>query len=89
LIMQETDRHVGLVPLPFELAKIQAAVMELLPVPPLTRDQVELLKTDNICSGACPGLSDLGIKATAPEVILPSYLDLYRKGGRFNKMKPI
>ncbi len=89
LIMRETDRHVGLVPLPFELAKIQAAVMELLPVPPLTRDQVELLRSDNVCSGRHPGLADLGIEPTAPEVILPSYLDRYRKGGRFKRMKPV
>ena len=89
MIMAETDRHVGLVPLPFELAKLQAAVMELLPVPPLTRDQVELLKSDNICSGAYPGLTDLGIVPTAAEVILPTYLDMYRKGGRFKRTRPI
>ena len=89
LIMTETDRHVGLVPLPFELAKLQAAVMELLPVPPLTRDQVELLKSDNVCSGRLPGLTDLGIEPTAAEVILPSYLDVYRRGGRFKRMRPV
>jgi len=89
MIMAETHRHVGFVPLPFELAKLQAAVMELLPVPPLTRDQVELLKTDNVCSGALPGLRDIGIEPTAAEVILPSYLDMYRKGGRFKRTKPI
>ncbi|MCR9219346.1 MAG: complex I NDUFA9 subunit family protein [Alphaproteobacteria bacterium] len=88
LIMAETDRHVGLVTLPFALAKIQAAVMELLPVPPLTRDQVELLKTDNVCSGALPGLADIGIAPTAVEAILPSYLDAYRKGGRFKRGRP-
>ncbi|MBP5857963.1 complex I NDUFA9 subunit family protein [Marivibrio halodurans] len=89
LIMAETDRHVGLVPLPFELARLQAALLELLPVPPLTRDQVELLRADNICTGRHPGLRDLGIAPTAPELILPSYLDVYRKGGRFKRMRPV
>lgn len=89
LIMRETDRHVGLVPLPFELARIQAMFMELLPVPPLTRDQVELLRSDNVCAGAHPGLKAFGIEPTAAEVILPSYLDVYRKGGRFSPMRPV
>lgn len=89
LTMAETGRHVGLVPLPFELAKIKAFFLELLPVPPLTRDQVELLKTDNVCSGDLPGLADLGIEPTAAEVILPSYLDIYRKGGRYSRAQPV
>jgi NADH dehydrogenase len=89
LTMEETGRHVGLVPLPFGLAKIQAAFMELLPVPPLTRDQVELLKTDNVCSGDLPGLEDLGVEPTAAEVILHTYLDIYRKGGRYKPAQPV
>ena len=55
----------------------------------LTRDQVELLKSDNVCSGRLPGLTDLGIEPTAAEVILPSYLDVYRRGGRFKRMRPV
>lgn len=89
LTMTETGRHVGLVPIPFGLARIQAFLMELLPVPPLTRDQVELLKSDTVCSGDLPGLADLGIEPTAAEVILPSYLDIYRRGGRYSPAQPV
>jgi uncharacterized protein YbjT (DUF2867 family) len=89
LVMSETGRHVGLVPVPFELARIKAFFLELLPVPPLTRDQVELLRSDNIATGNLPGLKDLGIAPTAAEVILPSYLDIYRKGGRYNPAQPV
>jgi uncharacterized protein YbjT (DUF2867 family) len=89
LVMSETGRHVGLVPVPFELAKFKAFFLELLPVPPLTRDQVELLRSDNIATGNLPGLKDLGIAPTAAEVILPSYLDIYRKGGRYNPAQPV
>ncbi len=89
LTMEETGRHVGLIPVPFELAKIKAFFLELLPVPPLTRDQVELLRYDNIASGNLPGLGDLGITPTAAEVILPSYLDIHRKGGRYNPAHPV
>jgi uncharacterized protein YbjT (DUF2867 family) len=89
LTMEVTGRHTGLVPIPFPLAKVQAFFMELLPVPPLTRDQVELLKTDNVCGGDLPGLSDMGITPTAAEVILPTYLDIYRKGGRYKAAQPV
>ena len=46
------------------LAEIQAGVLELFPNPPLTRDQVQLLKTDKVVSGREPTLGDLGVQAT-------------------------
>lgn len=63
-----------LVPVPFFVAQLEGAVLEYLPKPPLTRDQVELLKTDNVASGEHPGLADLGIEPTALEGVLPSYI---------------
>lgn len=89
LIMRETGRHVGLVPLPYDLAKVMGFFMELLPVPPMTRDQVELLKSDNVCSGNLPGLRDLGIEPKAAEIVLPTYVDIYRKGGRYSPVQPV
>ena len=83
ILLQEIDRKRLLIPVPFPLATIKAAVLELLPKPLLTRDQVELLKTDNICSGTLPGLEAFAIEPAAVEVVLPSYVDIYRKGGRF------
>lgn len=85
LIMRELDTHVGFIPVPFEIAKVMAFFMQLLPVPPLTVDQVRLLQNDNICDGTLPGLTELGIEPTAAEAIIPSYLDIYRKGGRFSQ----
>ena len=41
-----------LVPLPWPIAKVMGTVMGLLPFAPLTADQVELLKTDNVVSEA-------------------------------------
>jgi NADH dehydrogenase len=84
LMLRELGRHRGLIPMPFWLADIKASVLQLLPAPLLTRDQVKLLKTDNVASGTKPGLADLGIQPTALELILPTYLDIYRKGGRFS-----
>ena len=42
---------------------MQAGLLELLPNPLLTRDQVRLLKTDKVVSGVEPILSDLGHSA--------------------------
>lgn len=89
LVLRETNRKRCLVKIPFWAAMIKATFLELLPVPPLTRDQVKLLKKDNILSGQRPGLEDLGITATAPEIILPTYLDIYRKGGHYAKVRPV
>jgi len=72
-----------LFPLPYGMAKFQAFFMGLLPKPPLTRDQVESLKTDNVMNEGALGLQDLGVTATALDLILPKYLIRYRRGGRF------
>ena len=56
----------------------------LLPLaPPLTTDQVEMLKTDNVAEGGLPGLAEAGVAATAVEAVVPTYLYRYRKGGQY------
>jgi len=84
-MMALTGRRRLLAPIPWGVAKLMASVAQWLPNPPLTPDQVELLRRDNVVSGAAPGLAELGIRATAPDVILPTYLDRFRPGGRFSK----
>jgi NADH dehydrogenase len=85
LLMAQIGRQRLLVPLPFALASFQALFLEKLPVPPLTRDQVTLLRRDNVVAAGALGLSDLGITPTSVESIVPTYLARYRKGGRFNQ----
>ncbi len=87
LILREIGRKRLLLPVPFWLASLEATFLQLLPKPPLTRDQVKLLKSDNVVSGTLPTLEDLGIEPTAAETIIPTYLDRYRRGGRFNRMQ--
>lgn len=82
-IMRATGRRRCLLNLPWGLAKFQARLLQYLPRPPLTPDQVELLKQDNIVSPGALTLTDLGISPTAMEVIAPTYLDRFRAGGRF------
>ena len=87
-VLRVTERHRFLVPLPFPLARLQAAFLQLLPKPPLTVDQVRLLERDNVVSDEARGegrtLEGLGIDPTAFEVIVPTYLWRFRKTGQFH-----
>jgi len=65
-----------LVPVPFAVAEIQARLFEFLPSPPLTTGQVDLLRMDNLASGALPGFRDLDIRPKALEDIVPTYIGL-------------
>jgi NADH dehydrogenase len=69
-----------LVPISFGMAGLVARFLELLPAPPLTRDQVELLKTDNVVAEGAMGLAGLEIAPTPIELIVPEYLARYRAG---------
>ena len=93
MLLAEIGKRRFLAPLPWPVAGLMgaagdaanrvAAVVGLSLPTPVTADQVILLKTDNVVSGACPGLADLGITATPIEAVLPSYLYTYRKGGQY------
>lgn len=78
LILRVTGRRRLLVPLPFAVAKVQAAFLQFLPKPPLTPDQVHLLKVDNVVRGGKPGLAELGITPATAEAIVPTYLHRYQ-----------
>jgi uncharacterized protein YbjT (DUF2867 family) len=81
-----------LVPLPFWLAKFQAAFLQLLPTPPLTIDQVRLLENDNVVSEEAKrsgrDLEALGIEPVAIAAIVPDYLEQFRPRGQFSQYRP-
>lgn len=83
-VLAETRRRRCLVPLPYCIADLQGAILGLLPVPPLTRDQAKLLRADSVVSGKALDLKALGIAPTAVEAVLPTYMDRYRVRGRFS-----
>jgi NADH dehydrogenase len=84
LILRETGRNRVLAPIPFFAARLIGKVGDLSPInPPLTSDQVETLKTDNVADNGLPGLSEAGVVPTAVEAVVPSYLYRYRKGGQY------
>ena len=82
LLLAEIGRKRALINLPYGLASFEARFLECLPVPPLTRDQVKLLQRDTVVSPGALGLADLGIAPTALELVLPTYLDRFRRGSR-------
>lgn len=83
MMLRETGQKVRLLSIPFPIAALMGAVIGWLPGAPLTRDQVEMLKTDNVVSAGAEGLPELGVVPTAIQAILPTYMDVYRRGGRF------
>jgi NADH dehydrogenase len=83
LILRETGRSRALIPIPFALASLKAAFLQLLPNPLLTMDQVRLLKKDNVVSSTAAGLADLGITPTSAEAVIPAYLWRYRAKGEY------
>ncbi len=77
-----------LVPVPFALMKLQAAVLQFLPKPPITPDQVALLAHDTVVSDAARRdgrtLEALGIVPESMAAVVPSYLWRFRKTGQFD-----
>ena len=86
-VLATIERRRLLVPIPFWVARIQALFFEFMPKPLLTRDQVELLRSDNVVSDSARAesrtLEGLGIVPRSVEAIVPSYLWRFRKTGQF------
>jgi NADH dehydrogenase len=87
LVLAVTGRDRFLVQLPFEAAALLGRVGDIIGglglAPPITSDQVELLKVDNVVAPGARGLADLGLVPTAVEAIIPTYLYRFRKGGQY------
>jgi uncharacterized protein YbjT (DUF2867 family) len=83
-ILRETGRNRMLVPVPFALASLKAFFLQFLPGPLLTPDQVTLLKSDNVVTGA-DTLATLGIAPTSVEAEVPSYLWRFRAKGQYDE----
>jgi NADH dehydrogenase len=90
-ILTITCRQQRLVSLPFFVASAIGSIASLVPfiTPPITPDQVILLKSDNVVSQQAIAevrtLEGLGIQPTLAAAILPSYLMHYRPEGQFTQ----
>jgi NADH dehydrogenase len=87
-VLATTQRRRALIPVPFAMMKLQALVLQFLPKPPITPDQVELLKRDNIVSEDAKRdgrtLEGIGITPESIDAIVPTYLWRFRKTGQFS-----
>lgn len=85
LILHEIERRRVLLPVPFGFARAFGTLGDVAArfgiTPPLTSDQARLLAIDNVAAG--DGLEALGIRPTAAEAVLPTYLDRFRRTGRY------
>jgi uncharacterized protein YbjT (DUF2867 family) len=86
-MLATTERRRLLVPVPYPLATLLASFLQFAPKPPLTPDQVELLRGDVIVSDAAKRegrtLEALGIAPMAMAGVVPSYLWRFRRTGQF------
>ena len=73
LVLAETGRKRLLIPVPFFVWDILALLMSPLPRAPVSRDQVTLMKRDNVVAADALSLDDLGVVPTPLEEILPGY----------------
>jgi len=91
-VLKETGRTRMPVSIPFWAARLQASVLQILPKAPLTVDQVNLLEYDSVVSAEAARegrtLEGLGIRPTAYESIVPSYLYRFREHGQFERTRP-
>jgi len=87
-VLATIERRRLLLPVPFGLMKAQATVLQFLPKPPITPDQVELLKRDNVVSAAAREqgrtLEALGIVPASIGSVVPDYLWRFRRTGQFS-----
>jgi NADH dehydrogenase len=89
LVLKVTCRKRRFISLPFGVASLMGSVASMVPLitPPLTSDQVTLLKKDNVVSDAAKAegrtIESLGIRPTLIETVLPSYLVQFRPQGQF------
>ena len=77
-----------LLPFPLQLAQISARFFEIMPKPLLTRDQLRLLKYNNIPSGKYKTNSDIGIPSLRLfDEEVKKYCYMWKDGGQFSTDK--
>jgi NADH dehydrogenase len=89
-VLATIERRRLLLPIPFFAAKLKASLLQFMPKPLLTPDQVELLRADNVVSPAAIAegrtFQAFGIVPETIESIVPTYLWRFRKTGQFRSL---
>lgn len=80
-LLETIHRKRLLLSIPFPIAKMMGRIAQWLPTPPLTADQVELLKADTVVSPQALTVEDLEVFPKALQAMAPLYLASYRLRG--------
>ena len=94
-VLTAVDRRRLVIGMPFWLARIPAALLDFLQWITgglftnkiLSRDQIKLLRHDNVVSEGALGFADIGIEPTAPGAVIDGYLWRFRPGGQYDAIK--
>ena len=87
-LLKLIDKKRLLLPLPLIFAKIICFFTELFPKPLITRDQLKLLKHDNIPSGKYKTNFDLNIPSYANfDLEVQKYSQMWREAGQFSQVE--
>ena len=87
-LLELMDKKRLLLPLPFIVASFSAKILQLLPQPLLTEDQLRLLKYNNILSGKYKSNFEIGVpsKRYFKEEV-KKYCYMWKEGGEFSTEK--
>jgi len=91
IMLDIIERKRLMVPIPFFAANVMGAggdALGALPFiePPITRDQVKMLRRDNVVGASSEDvgtIEELGIRPSTLETVLPTYLERFRRYGQF------
>jgi len=78
-------RAIGRDPNFLEVPDAVGALLAKLPGVPITRDQWEMLRLDNVVPADAPGLEALGVTPTPLATVAPGWLVRFRRAGRFGR----
>ena len=67
-------RHPPLFPVPFIVWRVLGQIAEVLPHPPITKNQVDLMRIDNVATASVPGFEDVDISPQSVENVVPRIL---------------
>ncbi len=85
-LLSSINKKKFLIPFPISIAKLSAFFLEQFPRPLLTRDQLKLLKYDNILSGSYKSNKDIGCSSGLKfEDQIKKYSYMWREGGEYSK----
>ena len=87
-LLKLIDKKRILLPLPMFLAKLSSGILEILPKPLITRDQLVLLKYDNVPSGKYKTNFDIGVPSKKYfEDEVKKYCYMWKDGGQYSTEK--